>query len=602
MSRHLQSQHGITSQTHKSGFSQQSQTQLGGYVGFQPGGGTPFHYTHQNMVNHMADFVIDDEQPFMFAESPNYERLNRGAFQPGYKAVNRQTLQRRAFKKYFKQRDELISYFAKYKGRVSLTSDGWTAKPSNDQYICVTAHWIDTDWVLQKRIITFDDMDERHTGQNISNRIEETCKEFNLVGKVFSISFDNATANTKAIEYVVKNWPGLLLNGKLVHVRCCAHIINLSAQEGITFLAPLLQPIKQCVKWIKNTPSIRRRYKTLCREHKLPFVDWSNDTPTRWNSTYYLLKKALKYKIVISELYNSEHDYPGAVQIDDSMWVIANNIAILLKAYDDATHCFSLVYEPNVHLVIFNCVNIVKSFKQAESDEMGLTHVVLQMKAKWLNYFTDFPQIYGIACILDPSLKRMGLSNLLDYYYDMLGIQYDYEGYVESCVDVLRQLCVVYNGQSSSSSSGPSMPKERRFDADWNSIIFRRRQSSASSTVTKDLDDYLSYGVDSVDKDFNILNWWCSHSSQFPLLSQIARECLVVPASTVASESAFSAGGRVLDEKRSSLASDTIKMCVCKKDWDMAAIRLQGCESPPNDPDDDPLLIIEREDLTESDA
>ena len=91
-------------------------------------------------------------------------------------------------------------------------------------------------------------MNERHTGANISTRISATCKEFNLEGKIFSISFDNATTNTKAINYILKNWTGLLLDGKLLHVRCCAHIINLSAQEGIVFLSPLLSPIKQCVK------------------------------------------------------------------------------------------------------------------------------------------------------------------------------------------------------------------------------------------------------------------------------------------------------------------------------------------------------------------
>ncbi|KAH9615632.1 hypothetical protein KSS87_014414 [Heliosperma pusillum] len=57
-----------------------------------------------------------------------------------------------------------------------------------------------------------------------------------------------------------------------------------------------------------------------------------------------------------------------------------------------------------------------------------------------------------------------------------------------------------------------------------------------------------------------------------------ARDVLVVPASTVASESAFSAGGRVLDDKRSRLAPPTVNMCVCKRDWDLAKIRRQGAK------------------------
>ncbi|KAH9624399.1 hypothetical protein KSS87_017954 [Heliosperma pusillum] len=37
-------------------------------------------------------------------------------------------------------------------------------------------------------------------------------------------------------------------------------------------------------------------------------------------------------------------------------------------------------------------------------------------------------------------------------------------------------------------------------------------------------------------------------------------------------------GGRVLDDKRSRLAPPTVKMCVCKRDWDLAKIRRQGAK------------------------
>nr|GMC92096.1 putative AC transposase [Ipomoea batatas] len=56
----------------------------------------------------------------------------------------------------------------------------------------------------------------------------------------------------------------------------------------------------------------------------------------------------------------------------------------------------------------------------------------------------------------------------------------------------------------------------------------------------------------------------------------------------VASESAFSAGKRVLDDKRSSLAPDSIKICVMKKDWDTAEERTQ-----------DQLALMEDDDIDE---
>ena len=47
----------------------------------------------------------------------------------------------------------------------------------------------------------------------------------------------------------------------------------------------------------------------------------------------------------------------------------------------------------------------------------------------------------------------------------------------------------------------------------------------------------------------------------------MAHDVLAVPISTVASESAFSTGGRVLDVFRSSLTSKIVEALVCTSDW-----------------------------------
>ncbi|KAL2938013.1 putative AC transposase [Bienertia sinuspersici] len=82
---------------------------------------------------------------------------------------------------------------------------------------------------------------------------------------------------------------------------------------------------------------------------------------------------------------------------------------------------------------------------------------------------------------------------------------------------------------------------------------------------SKGIDEYLSYQFE-IEEDFHIIHWWNNHSLKLHVLARIVKGILAILASTIASESAFSACRRVLDEKRSRLAPQIIGMCVHKKD------------------------------------
>lgn len=63
------------------------------------------------------------------------------------------------------------------------------------------------------------------------------------------------------------------------------------------------------------------------------------------------------------------------------------------------------------------------------------------------------------------------------------------------------------------------------------------------------------------------MSWWKTHGANYPILTQIARDVLAIPALTVASESAFSAGGRVVHKYRSRLDPQLVEALICTKDW-----------------------------------
>lgn len=599
MARHLKKGHNLGPDGAERDDSRQAQ--IHGYATTTPGAGMPFVYNRDRMIDEFSKYVILDELPFTHGESPNFEHFNRVAMQPAFRRIPRNTLKRRTIKLYNSYRAYLMEMFRTYDGRVSITSDCWTSFVG-EPFICVTVHWIDDEWFLQKRIICFEAMEENHTGFNIKTRIVNCLKNFQLVDKLFSASFDNASANTRAIDFLKQDSDvPLLLNGSLLHVRCCAHILNLCAQEGIKDLYPLLQPIRSVVKWIRVTRSMSRAYKRKCEERGLKKKCIGLDCVTRWNSTFKLLDDAIKYREVLTELYNETRSEPGEM-ITNYNWSIAMIIRDVLAAFEYATKVFSYVYEPNVHLVVLEGIKIVHAIHEGSknSEIPAVTDILWGMKVKWMSYFAEFPYIYGIAVILDPGLKLEGLRSLLTFYYETLGTDYDVDKYVNDCKTILDRLCEHYAGIYQPGQSSQPKPKNR--DPFLASILRKGKSrvpstSSPSQDEGSGIDDYLSFQFET-NENFHIIKWWHSHSVQFPILARIAKDVLAIPASTVASESAFSAGKRVLDEKRSSLHPDTIEICVCKKDWDQAEKRIQGLKEDDQD-EEDPWMLMN---TSESDA
>ncbi|WKA05614.1 hypothetical protein VitviT2T_023573 [Vitis vinifera] len=104
----------------------------------------------------------------------------------------------------------------------------------------------------------------------------------------------------------------------------------------------------------------------------------------------------------------------------------------------------------------------------------------------------------------------------------------------------------------------------------------RKKTTNSSPNNTSDLDKYLNTDIISFEdqEDFDILIWWKSHQHKYHVLSIIARDVLTVPVRTVASEAAFSVGGRVVSKKRCNLVPDVIEAGICVKDWEIVDKRM----------------------------
>ncbi|TYK11249.1 transposase [Cucumis melo var. makuwa] len=80
---------------------------------------------------------------------------------------------------------------------------------------------------------------------------------------------------------------------------------------------------------------------------------------------------------------------------------------------------------------------------------------------------------------------------------------------------------------------------------------------------SSEIDIYLLEANVRIEGDFDILQWWKMNSDRFEVLGRMVRDILAILFSTVASESAFSTGGRVVDSSRCSLAPKTMEALIC---------------------------------------
>ena len=100
----------------------------------------------------------------------------------------------------------------------------------HEDYLSVVAYYLDSKWILQKRIIGFKLVDSRHTTNAICERILSVMKEYSIRNRIIS-ALDNATIN-KVIDDL-QNLVSLYTVGFLLHQHCACHIINLIGKSSM---------------------------------------------------------------------------------------------------------------------------------------------------------------------------------------------------------------------------------------------------------------------------------------------------------------------------------------------------------------------------------
>ena len=176
----------------------------------------------------VAETIVLHDLPFTFVEWSGVRRMIKYCTDD-FHLVSRNTARADVLKLYGIEKCKVKKMLEESPGRICLTSDLWTSL-ATDGYMCVTAHFIDKNWVLQKKVLNFCFMPPPHDGVSLADKIKSLLCEWGIDKRIFSITLDNASSNNSLVHNLKGHLninKALLCDGEFLYIRCCAHIVNL---------------------------------------------------------------------------------------------------------------------------------------------------------------------------------------------------------------------------------------------------------------------------------------------------------------------------------------------------------------------------------------
>lgn len=573
------------------------------------------------------EMMVIGELPLSWVEGPAWrhftDKIKIGT------PHSRRTASRDIAKIYAKKKEEMKKLLEENKQRLSLTTDIWNAPHTGASYMVITAHFIDSSWKLRKLIIGFKNVYD-HKGGTISKALLDCLEDWGIK-RVFSITVDNATANGSALrkfkEGFMKNGAdALVLGGRYLHLRCATHNLNLVVKEGLLQIDNNINAIRNGIYFVRSSTQRQIAFGQRVESGRIQRGSLPLDVKTRWNSTYLMLEQAMKFKVAFDKKEAEDKPYndyfneivEGKKRIgppEKEDWEAVNRLVQFLIIFYKATLVLSASNTACAHKLyhaIYTVTRNISLLSTTPGPDEILRSKAAAMSRKLGKYWSPFGdnvemnKMIIVAGVLDPSKKMKFVVKCFEKLYG--------EGSVEVTLltnetkDILRSLFDEYNSNVSknvtagdqaantrSQSHGTSSQSQEQFVDEvsqrtvlgnglayesMSDIYLELENEAGVQEKTDELDLYLKESVEYPKlmdgTEYDVLSWWKVNSPKFPVLSAVARDVLAMQVSSVASESAFSTSGRVLEPSRSCLTHFMIEVLMCTEQWLKCEIKFKG--------------------------
>ncbi|XP_057760243.1 zinc finger BED domain-containing protein RICESLEEPER 2-like [Arachis stenosperma] len=533
-------------------------------------------YDHARQREATAHWLMMHEYSFSIVEEFGFSLMMK-CNNTAYEKIGRKMLKSNCLKVYEAEKKKLKESL-KYVSKISLTTDLWKSQNQKIEYMIITGHYVDTNWILQKRVLSFVHVPPPRRRVDIADAIFKCLIEWGIESKIYSIPVDNASYNDsclRTLKDMISRHRKLLCGGKLFHVRCCAHILNLLVQDGLGEIAGTIENIRESVKFINQSEARLRTFSEIVQQLQLPGRKLILDCPTRWNSTYQMISTALHFKEVFTRFQDREPNYRYLP--DHEEWDKVEKIAEVLQVINCATNIISGSKYPTANLYLAEVFRIKLILDEAvNSGPFFIKEMAAKMKLKFDKYWSECNLLMAVASVLDPRCKLTGLKMCFQQIYRQEATR-NMTLVHQILTEMYQEYVILTNeqeGSTSLSASGESsinstMKSSNSSQTGWSIMINFVKDEEVVPTLKSELETYLDepkyFQIEHDVTSFSALEWWKVNRGKYRILSRMVADVLAIPISTVASESTFSAGGRVIDTFRSLLSPTTVETLIVEE-------------------------------------
>jgi len=360
---------------------------------------------NEHITRAIVEMVVLDYMPLKLVEGKGFLNL-MSILAPDYKVPSRNTVKSRIEMMYCDRKEKFISDLKEVE-TVSLTTDTWTSNATKS-FITVTEHHINESWNLQSNVLLTREMPERHTGENLVNKLKSAVSECNLDGKVSTVVHDNAR-NINSAGVKCPEWDDL---------NCFGHTIQLCIKPSLEIpaVSKLIARARKLVGHFKHSTTVMAEMRKRQKLFELPQHELIQDVATRWNSSQMMLERLCEQRRVVTDvMLDTKMTKKNDVHmlLKDHEWDTMSEVSCVLKQLSNVTTYMCLEKDVSSSVMYPIVCGLLKKHLTTVEGESPLIRKMMESIANELKTrYNPFDKEIAssqpvIASLLDPRYKSL---------------------------------------------------------------------------------------------------------------------------------------------------------------------------------------------------